>query len=78
LAMRPLSGDTKREKLNSLMQNINKALIVVLGLEYGLPTPATVHYMVPGVLILYAKRPRHIEPLSKYVFCVKSRLDPFF
>ena len=51
-----VSGDAKRKKLNSLMQNINKALIVVFELEYSFPTPAVVHYAAPGVWILYAKR----------------------
>ncbi|MCW9094689.1 MAG: hypothetical protein OQJ74_02470, partial [Ignavibacteriaceae bacterium] len=72
-----VGADAKRKQLNSFMQNIDKSLMVVFGLEYGLSTSASVHHVIPSVWILYAKWSRHIKRVSKQSLCVKSRLDPY-
>ena len=37
------------------------------------PPSATVHYVIPGIWILYAKQPRHMKRVSRHRLCVKSR-----
>jgi hypothetical protein len=60
------------------MQNIDKSLIVVYGLEYDLPMPAAVHDVIPSVWILYAKRPRHKNGYQNIQnIADESRADPY-
>jgi hypothetical protein len=74
-----VSADAQGKQLDSFMQNIDKALIVVFRLEYSFPTSSTVHHVIPCVWILYSKRPGHIKREQDSVYASRADLiAPFF
>ena len=64
------------EKLYCLLKQLEKLLVIRVIRKKILTSSGTVHYMMPGIRVVYSQGPRHDGNIPEFTTKVNRRFDP--